>query len=132
MQGNLLKGFETYVSMKTSKIQSGQKKQKVENYERLFSLSSVTSKISQILEDTLSGDPIARAEVQNLGAKRNRPRMGKTKSGGKSLMRDEGEDDEDNDSADNDDGDDSIDESVSKSRVNNKKHRIKKSTARKG
>lgn len=88
IQGNLLKGFDNYISLKTSKIQSMVKKQKVENYERLFSLSSTTSKVSNALEETLVGDPLSRMEMAASNQpKRNRPRQGgKTKSGGKNVM----------------------------------------------
>lgn len=93
MQGNLLKGFDNYISIKTSKIQSGQKKLKVENYERIFSLSSTTCKTSQILEDSLTGDVLSRMDIQSSAPKRNRPRQGgKTKSGGKNIMREENDD----------------------------------------
>jgi hypothetical protein len=90
IQGNLLKGFDNYISLKTSKIQAAQKKQKVENYERIFSLSSIISKTSQSLEDSLIGDTFARMEASANAPKRNRPRQGgKTKSGGKNLMRED-------------------------------------------
>jgi len=88
-QGNLLRGFDNYVSLKTSKIQAGQKKQKVEHYERIFSLSNTISKTSQTLEESLLGDTFARMESAT-APKRNRPRQGgKTKSGGKNLMGDD-------------------------------------------
>jgi len=87
-KGNLLKGFDNYISLKTSKIQAAQKKQKVENYERIFSLSSIISKTSQTLEDSLIGDPFAKMDASANTTKRSRPRQGgKTKSGGKNLMR---------------------------------------------
>ena len=44
----------------------------------------------------------------NPANKRNRFRTGKSKSSGKTLIRDEADDD-DNDSGDNEDGDDSLD-----------------------
>ena len=112
--------------MKTSKIQAGQKKQKVENYERLFSLSSYTSRTSQVLEDSLNADPLPKAELAAAASKRNRFRTGKTKGGGKTLMRDDGDDDDDNDSGDNDDIDESIEDSVSKKQGrDSKKKKIK-------
>jgi hypothetical protein len=127
----LLKGFDNYISLKTSKIQSMVKKQKVENYERLFSLSSTTSKISNALEESLLGEPMSRMDMAASNQpKRNRPRQGgKTKSGGKNvMMREENleEEDEDSDSIDGEGGDDSMDESMGKGRQAIKKKKISK------
>ena len=131
-QGNLLKGFENYISIKTSKIQSGQKKLKVENYERMFSLSSTTSKTSQILEESLTADPLCRIDIQASAPKRNRPRQGgKTKSGGKNLLREENEDEESSDSGEGDIIDESIEDSMGKNR-GSKKKKINKLPPRKG
>lgn len=49
-KGNLLRGFENYIASKTARNQPINKKQKVENFERLFSLSSIKSKTSEIYE----------------------------------------------------------------------------------
>ena len=77
---------------KTSKIQSGSKKPRAENYERLFSLSSITSNTSKALEESLMADPISKGDL-NRDSKRQRFR-GKPKSGGKTVMKEEGEDDD--------------------------------------
>lgn len=131
IQGNLLRGFDNYISLKTSKIQSQVKKQKVELYERMFSLSSYTSKTSTNLEESFSTEQMNRIDVSAANApKRNRPRQGgKTKSGGKNVMvREENmeEEEEDSDSIDGEGGDDSLDESMGKSRQANKKKKINK------
>ena len=87
----------------------------------MFSLSSSTCKTSQILEDSLSGDPISRMDLQASAPKRNRPRQGKTKSGGKNLMREENDEDESSESGEGEGMDESVDESLGKSRGNKKK-----------
>ena len=52
-------------------------------------MSSVTSKTSQIVEDSLIGD-MQKMDISSAAPKRNRPRQGgKTKSGGKNLLREE-------------------------------------------
>ena len=65
--------------------------------------------------------------------KRNRPRQGgKTKSGGKNLMREDNIDEEESsESGEGEAGDDSLDDSLGKSRGTNKKKKINKANIRK-
>ena len=97
----------------------------------MFSLSSYTSKTSQVIEDTIGSEMIPKAELA-AASKRNRFRTGKTKGGGKTLLRDEGDDDDDGDSGDGDDIDDSIDDSVSKKQGRDSKKKKIKHPLRKG
>lgn len=106
------------------------KKQKVENYERLFSLCSTTSKTSNTLEESLLGSMSGMDMAASNQPKRNRPRQGgKTKSGGKNVMMLEEnleEEEDDSDSIDGEGGDDSMDESMGKGRQAIKKKKISK------
>lgn len=68
------------------------------------------NKTSQILEDSLIGDPLARIDLSNTLKRNNRPRQGgKTKSEGKNLFKEDNIDEELSfESLDGEAGDDSL------------------------
>ena len=103
---------------------------KVENCERLFSLSSTTCKTSSVLEDSLSREQVIKAEVAPT-SKRRRPMGGMTKSGGKHLMA-EPPIEEESDSDDNEAGDESGDDSILQGGRGKKKKIAKSGHIRKG
>lgn len=101
----MIKGFDNYLNTRIPKNQNN-KRPKIENIERLFSLTSVKSKTSEAVEEGALGD---KSEFQNKIV-----RMRNNKNKGKIYNRDDGES-IDNNSASADDP--SIDEF---NRTNNK------------
>ena len=97
-KGNLIKGFDNYLNAKVSRNLM-LKKIKIEQTERLFSLSSAKSKTSEAVEEMLLGNDI-KQESNQINHKRNRSRMIPNHKG-KILGREEGEEDEDEMSIDN-------------------------------